>query len=129
MGGYQLNADVFTDFHSQLLTIMLHLETICRPCRPPRDDLERHCRGMMKRGVRSGNVRAHKRAAGESACLLLTERKPPARLLPRPGAVLAPGRPYKTPEGFPRRTWLHANSEERLAMRKRKEAAIGQLGS
>lgn len=59
-------------------------------------------------------MRAHKRAASKSACLLLTERKPPARRLPRPeAAVLAPGRSYKTPEGFPKRSRLHASSEER----------------
>lgn len=69
-------------------------------------------------------MRAHKRAAGRSACLLLIERKPPARLLPRPGvAVLAPGRSYKTPEGFLRRSRLHANFEggKRPAMREREK--------
>lgn len=131
MGGYQLYTGVFSDFRSRLLTIVLHLETICGPCRPSRNDLERHCRGMMKRGPGVAMCGRTNERRATSACLLLIERKPPARLLPRPAvAVLAPGRSYKTPEGFPRRSLLHANFEERKrpAMKKRKEAAVGHLG-
>lgn len=56
VGGHQLCADVFGDFCSWLLTIVLHLETICGPCCPSRNDLGRHCRRMMKRGPRSGTM-------------------------------------------------------------------------
>jgi len=115
VGEHQLYTDVFSDFCLRLLTIALHLEIIYGLCHSVSNDFERHCRGMMKGrgGGQNGNVRGHKRAAGKSACLLLTKRKPPARRLPRPeAAVLAPGRSYKTPEGFPS-SRLHASSEER----------------
>lgn len=134
VGGHQLSAVAPGDFRPRPLTITLLPRTICpSPAGPARrrgttSDVVAKRRKRAAMGVGGwatgrGRSWVHRRrrrrrvcglaSAGKSACLLM-ERKPPARRLPRPGAaVLAPGRSYKTPEGFPGRSRLHASSEER----------------
>lgn len=140
LGGWASAERLFAKRLSFATIITPPLETICEPRRPLRDHLAttRTLLRPGRKGGTGGGVQGGSRGVvamcrrinerQESACLLM-ERKPPARRLSRPGAaVLAPGWSYKTPEGFPGRSRLHASFEERKRPPvEKREAAIGRL--